>query len=81
MVQPLRKTVWRFLIELTIHLPHGFPGGASGKEPTCQCRRHKRPRFSPWVGRFPGEGSGNPLQCSHKNLYTHIAAQFIIARN
>ena len=19
----------------------GFPGGASGKEPTCQCRRHK----------------------------------------
>ena len=20
----------------------GFPGGASGKEPTCQCRRHKR---------------------------------------
>ena len=23
--------------------PHlGFPGGASGKEPTCQCRRHKK---------------------------------------
>ena len=22
--------------------PSGFPGGASGKEPTCQCRRHKR---------------------------------------
>ena len=20
----------------------GFRGGASGKEPTCQCRRHKR---------------------------------------
>ena len=20
----------------------GFPGGASGKEPVCQCRRHKR---------------------------------------
>ena len=20
----------------------GFPGGASGKEPACQCRRHKR---------------------------------------
>ena len=19
----------------------GFPGGASGKEPTCQCRRHE----------------------------------------
>ena len=24
-------------------------GGASGKEPTCQCRRHKRRRFDPWV--------------------------------
>ena len=24
-----------------------FPGGASGKEPTCQCRRH---RFEPWFG-------------------------------
>ena len=24
-----------------------FSGGASGKEPTCQCRRHKRHRFNP----------------------------------
>ena len=30
----------------------GFPGGASGKEPACQCRRHKRCRFDPlgWEG-------------------------------
>ena len=28
----------------------GFPSDASGKEPTCQCRRHKRCRFDPWVG-------------------------------
>ena len=27
----------------------GFPGGTSGKEPTCQCRRPKRCGFSPWV--------------------------------
>ena len=26
----------------------GFPGGASGKEPTCQCRRHKRPWRREW---------------------------------
>ena len=26
-----------------------FPGGASGKECTCQCRRQKRHRFDPWV--------------------------------
>ena len=25
----------------------GFPGGARGKEPICQCRRHKRCRFDP----------------------------------
>ena len=28
-------------------------GSASGKEPTCQCRRHKRGRFDPWVGKIP----------------------------
>ena len=39
-------------------------GGASGKEPACQCRRHKRCRFNPWVGRSPGGGHGNPLQYS-----------------
>ena len=37
-----------------------FPGGTSGKEPTCQCRRLKRHRFDPWVG----ERRGNPLQYS-----------------
>ena len=31
----------------------GFPGGTSGKEPTCQCRRHKRHGISSWVGKVP----------------------------
>ena len=30
----------------------GFSGDASGKEPPCQCRRHKRCGFSPWVGKI-----------------------------
>ena len=30
-----------------------FPGGASGQEPACQCWRHKRSRFNPWVGKIP----------------------------
>jgi len=30
-----------------------FSGGTSGKEPACQCRRHKRLRFDPWVGKMP----------------------------
>ena len=30
----------------------GFPGGASGEEPACQGRRHKRLGFDPWVGKI-----------------------------
>ena len=30
-----------------------FPGGASGKESSCQCRRHKRLRCSRCVGKIP----------------------------
>ena len=30
-----------------------LPGGASGEEPTCQCRRHKKRGFDPWVGKIP----------------------------
>ena len=37
--------------------PLGFPGGASGKEPACQCRK-------PESGRSPGVGNGYPLQYS-----------------
>ena len=42
----------------------GFPGDANSKEPTCQCRRHMRRGFDPWVRKIPGEGNGNPLQYS-----------------
>ena len=28
----------------------GFPGGDSGKEPTCQCKRHNRHGFGPCLG-------------------------------
>ena len=38
----------------------GFPGGANGKEPTCQCRRQKRCRFAPWVGKIPWRRSWQP---------------------
>ena len=30
----------------------GFPGGASGKEPASDCRRLKRRRFNPRVGKI-----------------------------
>ena len=31
----------------------GFPGGANGKESACQCRRHKRQGFDPWIRKTP----------------------------
>jgi len=49
----------------------GLPGGASGKEPTCQFRRYKKPGFYPCLQKiswrrawqptpvfFPGESHG-----------------------
>ena len=44
--QPVQRA-WGFL------LGRGFPGGASGKEPTCQCWGHKRCKFDPWVRKIP----------------------------
>ena len=62
-LQEFEEVVWWY---------EGFPGGASGKEPACQCRRQKSHGFDPWVGHGnpgvghsnPGVGHGNPLQYS-----------------
>ena len=39
----------------------GFPGSSDGKEPA---RNERDTGLVPGSGRFPGEGSGNPLQYS-----------------
>ena len=39
----------------------GFPGGSDGKESACNAGD---PGSIPGLGRFPGEGNGNPLQYS-----------------
>ena len=41
----------------------GFPGGASGKEPACQCRRHKKCRFD-----LRSLGQEDPLE---ESMVTH----------
>ena len=38
----------------------GFPGGASGKEPTPQCRSCKRHGFDPWVEKIPWRRAQQP---------------------
>ena len=55
------------LFSVFMHLPildMGFLVGASGKEPTGQCKRPKRWGLIPALGRSPGGGQDNPLQCS-----------------
>ena len=38
----------------------GFSDGTSGKEPACQCGRHKRHWFDPWVGKIPWRRARQP---------------------
>ena len=47
------QRVWHNWVTNTFTLQLGFPGGASGKESTCQCRRCKRLGFDPWVRKIP----------------------------
>ena len=50
-----KSGVWQTLCKFW-----GFPGSTSGKEPTCQCWRHKRCWFDPWVGMIPWRSSWQP---------------------
>ena len=51
----------RLTVEAT-QLEHlGFPGGTGAKNPIQGTQRR---RFTPGLGRSPGEGNGNPLQDS-----------------
>ena len=60
-----RKAYSIRVIYLKLYNFLGFQGGASGKEPTCQCRRPKKLGFDPsGLGRSPEGGHGNLLQYS-----------------
>ena len=64
---------------LKVSIMRGFPGGASGKESTCQCRRRKR-WFNLWVGKVPwwrkwqlvGYSPWGSQRVRHDSAYTHI---------
>ena len=38
----------------------GFPGGSRGKEPICQCRRHRSHGFNPSVRKIPWRRKWHP---------------------
>ena len=56
-----------------------FPDGASGKEPACQCKRHRYTSSIPRLGRSPGRGHGNPLQYSYLENPMDRRAWWVIA--
>ena len=39
---------------------YSVPGNTSGKESACQCRRHKRLVYNPWVGKIPWRRRWHP---------------------
>ena len=58
---PNSRTTCSPAICYIICLDWSFPGGASGKEPACQCRGLDVGSIPGW-GRSPGAEYGNPLQ-------------------
>ena len=44
----------------------GFPGGTSGKEPVCQCKRHKKA----WVQSLGPENPPEEDMATHSNILT-----------
>ena len=59
-----------------------FPGGPRGKKLICQCRRHKKYGFNPWVRRMPWRRAWQPTAVflpgeSHgqRSLVGYIGAQ------
>ena len=53
-VKQIRK-IFHYIHTLKLEISDlkNFPGGASGKESACTCRRHKRYCFDLWVGKIP----------------------------
>ena len=57
--EPMKHTDIMFFILCILGM--GFSGGSDGKESTCNVEDLDS---IPGLGRFPGEGHGNPLQYS-----------------
>ena len=49
-----------FYYGFSITIVKMLPMWHSGKESACQCRRHKRGRFNPWVGKIPWRRKWQP---------------------
>jgi len=73
---------WRYIWEILVLIWYlrGFPGGTSGKEPACQCRRCKRHKFYPWVRKIPRRRAWQPTPSCLKNPTDRGAWQAVAYR-
>ena len=55
--QQLLERIYIYIYKI---LNRAFPGGTSGKEPACQCKRHKRLGLDPWVRKIPWRRKWQP---------------------
>ena len=56
-------SLWHFHICFPFNPAHtsdGLPSWLSGKESSCQCRRHLRLGFDPWIGKIPWQRKWQP---------------------
>ena len=49
----ITKCYWHPMLLRSLKNCKAFPGGVSGKERACQCRKHKRRRLHRWSERCP----------------------------
>ena len=52
-------------VHVCTYIYRGFPGGASGKESACQCRRCKRRGFNPCFRKIPWNRKWQPTPVFH----------------
>ena len=46
------ESIWTYAFIFEIRRNRSLSGSTSGKEPACQCRRHKICEFDSWVGKI-----------------------------
>ena len=60
-----------FFFSCILNFKKGFPSGANGKEPACQCRRHKRCGFNPLVRKIQCSCLENPMDRGAQQATVH----------
>ena len=53
-------TPWTEDSQAPLFMGFGLPRWLSDKELDCQCRRHKRHGFDPWIGKIPWRRKQQP---------------------